>query len=152
MTKRIYDQLQEFDWDTLRYSVVILVAHNTSERERDEIVMRIHGSDDEDAPLHLKIKAYHDNIAPGDSQAIKLNASDVRKILIPRTWYLNSLNPDGKRPFQAVRAEIVRCAQMYEDLKLNRRTEAQYQILDAWDLYESFYFVRHGTSWGKFPF
>ena len=74
MTKRIYDQLQEFDWDTLRYSVVILVGHNNSEREWDEIVMRIQGSGDEDAPLHLKIKAYHDDIARGDTQAIKLNA------------------------------------------------------------------------------
>ncbi len=65
MTKCIYDQLQEFDRDTLRYSVVILVGHNNSESKWDEIVMRIHGSGDEDAPLHLKIKAYHDDIARG---------------------------------------------------------------------------------------
>ncbi len=44
----------------------------------------------------------------------------MRKILIPHTWYLNFLNPDGKLPFQAVRAEIVRRAQMYEDLILYR--------------------------------
>jgi hypothetical protein len=55
------------------------------ERKWDEIVMHIHGSCDEDAPLHLKIKAYHDDIARGDTQAMKLNASEVRKILIPRT-------------------------------------------------------------------
>ncbi len=73
MTKRFYDQLQEFDRDTLRYSVVILVAHNNSERKWDDIVMRIHGSGDEDVPLHLKIKAYHDDIARGDTQAIKLS-------------------------------------------------------------------------------
>ncbi len=38
MTKRIYDQRQEFDRDTPRYSVVILVPHNNSERKWDEIV------------------------------------------------------------------------------------------------------------------
>jgi hypothetical protein len=56
MTKPIYDQLQEFDRDTLWYSFLTLVAHN------------------ENAPLHLKIKTYHDDIARGDTQAIKLNA------------------------------------------------------------------------------
>jgi hypothetical protein len=39
-TKRIYDQLQEFDRDTLLYSVVILVGHKNSERKWGEIVMR----------------------------------------------------------------------------------------------------------------
>ncbi len=53
MTNRIYDQLQEFDRDTLRYSVVILVGHNSRERKWDEIVVSIHCSGDEDAPLHL---------------------------------------------------------------------------------------------------
>ena len=104
--------------------------------------MRIHGSGDEDAPLHLKIKAYHDDIAQGDTPAIKLTASEVRKILIPRQWYLKSVNPGGKRPFQAVKAEIVRRAHMYEDLVLERTTEDQYQLLDALDLYESFDYVR----------
>ena len=85
--------------------------------------MRIHGSGDEDAPLHLKIKAYHDDIARGDTPAIKLTASEVRKILIPRQWYIQSLNPDGTRPFQAVRADIVRRALMYEDLIIERTTE-----------------------------
>ncbi len=60
--------------------------------------MRIDGSGDEDAP-HLKIKAYHDDIARGNTQAIKLNALEVMKILIPRPWYLKSLNADGKRQF-----------------------------------------------------
>ncbi len=68
--------------------------------------------------IHRKIKAYHDDIARGDTTAVKLPASEVRKILIPRQWYLQSLNSDGKRPFQAVRAEIVRRAHMYEDLIL----------------------------------
>ena len=152
MTKRIYDQLQGFDRDTLRYSVLLLVGHNNSERKWDEIVTRIHGSGDEDAPLHLKIKAYHDDIARGDTTAIKLTASEVRKILIPRQWYIQSLNPDGKRPFQAVRAEIVRRAHMYEELIIERTTEDQYKLLDALDLYESFDYVRRETDWGKFPF
>jgi hypothetical protein len=81
-----------------------------------------------------------------------LNASEVRKILIPRQWYLKSLNPDGKRPFQAVRGEIVIHAHMYENLILERTTEDQYQLLDALDLYESFNYVRRETEWGKFPF
>ncbi len=59
----------------------------------------------------------------------------MRKILITRPWYLKSVDPDGKRPFAEVRAEIVRREHMYEDLILRRMTEDQYQILDALDLY-----------------
>jgi len=152
MTKRIYDQLQGFAPDTLRYSVLIEFGHAQSERKWEEIVTRIHGSGDDDAPLHLKIKAYHNDIARGDTTAIKLSASEVRKILIPREWYIQSLNPDGKRPYQEVRAEIVRRARMYEDLIFERTTEGQYQFLDALDLYESFYYVRRAPEWGgNFP-
>jgi hypothetical protein len=148
MTKCIYDQLQEFDRYTPQYSVVILVAHNNSERKWDEIVMHIHGSVEEDAPLHLKIKAYHDDIARGHAgDQIECvggeEDSDSKHVVpqIPEPW-----------PFQAVRAEIVRRAQMYGDLILKRTTEDQYQLLEALDLYESFYYVRHETSWGKLPF
>ncbi len=81
MTKRIYDQLQEFDWDTLWYSVLILVGHNNSERKWDEIVMQVHGSGDEDVPLHLKIKAYYNEIARGDTQAIKSSVSDTTPVV-----------------------------------------------------------------------
>ena len=84
MTKRIYDQLQGSAQDTLRFSVLLLVGHAQSERKWEELVTRIHGSGDEDAQLHLKIKAYHDDIARGDTTAIKLSASEVRKTLIPR--------------------------------------------------------------------
>ncbi len=63
MTKRIYDQLQEFDQNTLLYSVLLDVTQGNSQLEWEEIVTRIDGSGDEDAPLHLKIKAYHDDIA-----------------------------------------------------------------------------------------
>ncbi len=81
-----------------------------------------------------------------------MNTSEVRKILIPRPWYFKFVNPDGKLPFAAVRAEIVRRAHMYEDLTLRQSTEDQYQLLDALDLYASFYYVRRETSRGKFPF
>jgi hypothetical protein len=56
MTKLIYDQLQEIDWNTLLYSVLLVVTQNNSQHKW---VMRIDCSSDEDAPLHLKIKAYH---------------------------------------------------------------------------------------------
>jgi hypothetical protein len=88
----------------------------------------------------------------GDTPAFKLTASEKRKILIPRQWYLKSLNPDGKLPFQVVRAEIVRRTHMYEDLILERTMEDQYQLLDALDLHDSFHYVRRETDWGKFPF
>ncbi len=111
--------------NTLVFCFACCQAGHQSAQMGRKNVMRIDGSSDEDAPLHLMIKAYHDDIARGDTQAIKLNASEVRKILIPRPWYLKSVNPDCKRPFAAVRAEIVRRAHMYEDRILRRTAEDQ---------------------------
>ncbi len=76
-------------------------------------------SGDEDVPLHLKMKAYHDHIAWGDTQAIKFNISELKKILILRVWYLKSVDPDGKRKFAEVRADIVRREHQYEDLSMS---------------------------------
>jgi hypothetical protein len=46
LTKRIYDQLQEFDRKTLLYSVLLVVMQDTSQHKWEEIAMRIDHSSD----------------------------------------------------------------------------------------------------------
>jgi hypothetical protein len=67
MTKRIYEQLQELDQNTLWYSVLLVLTQDISQHKWEEVAMLIDGSCDEHAPLHLKIKAFHDDIARGDT-------------------------------------------------------------------------------------
>ena len=52
------------------------------------------------APLHLKIKAYHVDIARGDTQRPGLKMDDIITMVVPRQSYLKSIDPDGTRPFE----------------------------------------------------
>ncbi len=124
------------------YSVLLVVSQNAIQRKWEEIILRIDGSCDEDAPLHLNIKAYLSDIDRGDAQQMILNIAELRKILMPCPWYLKSIDSDGKRPFAEVRADVVR----REALILNQNNEDLYQLLDALDMYESFYYANHGKK------
>ena len=65
---------------------------------------------------------------------------------MPRDWYLKSIDPDGKRPFGEVKLEIVKRAHQYHDLVIHRKTEGEYDLLDALKLYESFHYIQRQTS------
>jgi hypothetical protein len=113
----------------------LVVSQGTDHLKWEEIILRIDRSGDEDAPLHLKIKAYHDDIARGNTQAINLNILELRKILIPRPWFLKSVDQDGKQPFSVVRSEVVSRVHQYEDLILRRTNGDKYQFFDTLALY-----------------
>ena len=70
---------------------------------------------------------------------------------MPRDWYLKSIDPDGKRPLGEVKLQVVKRAHQYYDLVRKRRTEGEYGLLDALELYESFHLIQRQTTWGKFP-
>ena len=56
------------------------------------------------APLHLKIKAYHVDIARGDAPRPGLKLDDIITMVVPRQSYLKYIDPDGTRPFEEVKA------------------------------------------------
>ena len=62
-------------------------------------------------PLHLMIKACHADVANGVREKSSLKQSDIKELLMPRDWYLKSIDPDGKRPFGEVKLQVVKRAQ-----------------------------------------
>ena len=60
----------------------------------------------EGAPLHLKLKAYHADVASGVLEKSCLQRKHVTELLMPRDWYLKSIDPEGKRPLAEVKKKI----------------------------------------------
>ncbi len=58
------------------------------------------------AAVHLKIKAYHADVARGDLVKSKLKHFELVELLIPLQWYLKHLDPDGKKTFREVKGEV----------------------------------------------
>jgi hypothetical protein len=103
------------------------------------------------AAVHLKIKAYHAEVARGDRAKSKLKQSDLVELLMPRQWYLKHLDPDCTKTCREVKEEVARRAHQYCDLLVAQTTEGQYRLEDALDLYESFYYIHRQPTWGDFP-
>ena len=106
ITKRIYYKLQSFHYSTLQLSVIcssVEGKENLAQDEWDAIVQRIHMAGEPAAPLHLKIKAYHADVSRKDVERLGMKLDDIRSMVVPRQWYLESINADGTRPFEEVR-------------------------------------------------
>jgi hypothetical protein len=70
LTKRIYDDMQIAHYNTLRFSVLISSVQGKRQADWDAIAERIHNAGEPGAPLHLKIKAYHVDLARGDVDSL----------------------------------------------------------------------------------
>ena len=68
-----------------------------------------------------------------------------------RQWFLKHIDPDDTRPFSEVKEMDVQRANQYYQLRVERRTEGGYDLLDVLNLYKSFYHIHRQTTWGKFP-
>ena len=89
-TKRTYDKIQSLHYRTLQLSSILTTIqskHKGAQAEWDAIADRIHQSGESGAPLnplHLKIKAYHVDIARGDTQRQGLKLDDIISMVVPR--------------------------------------------------------------------
>ena len=69
---------------------------------------------------------------------------------MPRAWYIKAIDPEGKLPFVVVKPEVVRRCYQYYDLVVKRTTEGECTLLDALNMYQSFYFLQ--LHWVIFSF
>ena len=74
--------------------------------------------------------------------------SDIGDLSMPRQWYLKDINLDGKLPFAEVRAQVVKRAYQYYAIVVKRRSEGEYKLINALDLYDSFYLLTSQITWG----
>ena len=128
--------MQEFHPKTLLYTTPMSIGCNLALKRFEDFVDVVDHCCVDGAPLHLKIKA---DVANGDRQKTALKQQDIAELLMPRDWYLKSIDPDGKRPFGEVKLQMVKHAHQYHDLVMQRKTEGGYDLLDVLELYKSFY-------------
>ena len=74
--------------------------------------------------------------------------SDIGDLSMPRQWYLKDIDPDGKLPFAEVRAQVVKRTYQYYAIVVKRRSEGEYKLINALDLYDSFYLLTSQITWG----
>ena len=134
--------MQEFHSKTLLYTIPIAWDNPQSDKRFEDLVAIVDRCGYEGAPLHLKIKAYHADVAIGVREKSGLKQSHITELLMPRDWYLKSIDPEGKRPFAEVKKKIAKRAHQYYALERQEKTMGEYGILDSLDLYESFHLVQ----------
>ncbi len=117
LTKRIlHDEMQTAHYNTLQFSVLISSVQGKRQTDWDAIAERIHDAGEPGAPLHLKIKAYHVDLARGDVDRPGMILEQIAAMAIPRPSYLRHIDPDGTRPFEDVRKEVKAQAWRYYHL------------------------------------
>ena len=68
LTKPIYDKIQDFHPNTLLYTIPMAWDNPQSDKRFEDLVDIVDRCGYEGAPLHLKIKAYHADVASGVRQ------------------------------------------------------------------------------------
>ena len=94
-----------------------------AQTEWDAIAERIHRSGESGAPLHLKIKAYHVDIARDEARRPGLKLDDIGSIAVPRQSCLKRIDADGTWPFEDVKAEVRAMPIWYFNLVLADQTK-----------------------------
>ena len=157
-TKRTWDKIQSVDDRTLLLSVVtstIPSKQNALQCEWDAVAERIMRSGEPGAPLHLRLKAFHVDIARNEARRPGLKLEDITSMVVPRQSYLRRIDPDGKRPIEEVKKEVRGKALRYYNLIITERTKDRYLaeidrgLLSAMDVYESFHQVCRQAEWAK---
>jgi hypothetical protein len=147
--KSMYDLMQEAHPKTLSCSVIAKGRHDASKK-----FMRLAGTIDaageKGAPLHLKIKAMHDDVKRG-AKSYLFPMENLADVLMPRQWFLKYLDPDGTRPLAEVYKEVHIRSVLYYHLVVTRKYEGDYDFPNALEIYESFVWITRKKNWGKYP-
>ena len=147
--KSMYDKMQQVHPKTLSCSVIAKAKKDTDVKFR-LLCATIDAAGEKGAPLHLKIKAMHDDVKRGAKSNV-FPMVDIAHMLMPRQWYLKHIDPDGKRTLDEVYEEVHERSTLYYNLVVMRKDEGRYDFPSALDIYESFVWISRRTSWGKYP-
>jgi hypothetical protein len=126
-----------------------------AQREWDAIAERIHKVGEPEAPLHLKIKAYHVDSARKDVERQELILEHIGAITVPLLAYLKRIDADGARRFEDVRNEVRVQAFRYYSLVLDplpargKAKAAKHCLIATLDIFESFSLVQQQTRWPR---
>ena len=103
------------------------------------------------APLHLKVLAYHRN-REESGQALPLKLLDLKKVLVPRQWFLAKLDPRGDLSVPDLRALLEPHVLAYRNLVLNNIVDPDMHVKKALSIYKKFHLLSRMPTWGQVPF
>ena len=81
---------------------------------------------------------------------MQLKQSEIVELLVSLQWFLKYIDLEGTRPFSEVKEMFVQRAYQYYQLIVQHRTDGEYDVLNALELYESFHYIHCQTTWVKF--
>ncbi len=109
------------------------------------------GPRNHDAPLHLRILAYHcDRIRA--KEALPLELLDLNTVLMPRQWFLKKLDPDGKMEVPQLREILEDHMLEYKALVLMDRVSPGMTVKKALSIYKKWHVLKRQPSRGTIPF
>jgi hypothetical protein len=103
-------------------------------------------------PLHLKIAIYHHKrVEAGDAMPLQL--SDMKVVLMPRLRLLTQLDPEGLYEFNAPQMrELIRPhAEEYRRVVLRDQLPEGMDVKGALKVYRNFKLLRAAPTWGDYP-
>ena len=154
-TKEMYDAVQDMHPKTLSACVIVLASSSTSKRNVDiiyrDMMEQVMESGRPRAPLHLKVLAYHHDLAE-QGEAPPLELLDLKTVLMPRQWLLKKLDPAGTLSVPALRMILEPHVHEYADVVLRARGPPGLTVKTALNIYKKFHFMSWQPDWGDIPF
>ena len=102
-TKEMHDAVQDMHPKTLSAYFIIMASPSTSKRNVDiihrDMMEQVMESGRPRAPLHLKVLAYHHDLAE-QGEAPPLELLDLKTLLMPGSGFSRNWIPPARSPFQ----------------------------------------------------
>ena len=151
-TKEMYDCVQAMHSKTLSACFIIELHNSKCDPDLYEsMVEEVMASGHPRAPLHLKVLAYHRN-REESGQALPLKLLDLKKVLVPRQWFLAKLDPRGDLSVPDLRALLEPHVLAYRNLVLNNIVDPDMHVKKALSIYKKFHLLSRMPTWGQVPF
>ena len=95
-----------------------------------------HIAGEPDAPL--KIEMFHADIARGERECPRIEMIEIGDMVMPRQWYMKSIDQEGTLLLSEVHADVKRQAEKYyhPSLVITHMTKDEYSLPDAMDINE----------------
>ena len=150
-SKALWDVVQGVHLKTLSCSIVTVAQHGMADADWLETCDSVLVAGFEDAPLHLRLVAWHEDIASSGEPTSTMRIESMKVILMPRQHLLRRLDPDGDKPVDDVRKQLYDLADKYMSIVKDGVVPPDADIQSVLDVYENFHMLTRAASWKPVP-
>jgi hypothetical protein len=148
-TKAMWDLVQGKHRKTLRVSFVLGKSKHSRELDQKfrDMADAIAAEGDDDTPLHLKIRSWHES----DGCPAHTYLADFKSILIPSQGLLRKLDPKEDMDNTELGPILDELHQKWVRMVIDDERPDDMTVVEALELYKSFHWVRRAPDWGAVP-